>query len=191
MSLSPYARSDSAPTSPPSTLPYSSRTFNYPVHGRPGHRGRAHHWPCWHWIAFNPQLLPCKGQHLLSCRPGRFAYSHYLRNLERGWRRCRRHRSSNCEAPHSTPLPTSPTESWYCYPSTWSCTTAAACTFSEFLYHQVKLYNVCYPINSLSQHCPAARCLYPACPYALSPVHLVGTANPLPPHRSCHPGSCC
>ena len=91
--------------------------------------------------------------------------------------------------PHSTPLLTSPTESQYCYPSTWSCTTAAACTFGEFLYHQVELYNIHYPVNSLSQHCPAARHPYPACPYAPSPIHLVGTADPLPPCGSCHPGS--
>ena len=51
----------------------------------------------------------------------------------------------------------SPTKSQYCYPSTWSCTTAAACTLSKFLYHQVELYNIHYPINSLSWHRPTAR----------------------------------
>ena len=155
------------------------------IHAYTGHHGRAHHWPHWHWIAFNPQLLPHEGQHLLSCRPGRFAYSHYPRNLERGWRRCCHHWSLNCEALHSTPLPTSPTESRYRYPSTWSCTTAAACTLGKFLYHQVELYNVHYPVNSLSRHCPAARRPYPAHPYAPSPVHLVGTTDPLPPCGSC------
>ena len=83
-----------------------------------------------------------------------------------------------------------PTEPQYRYPSTWSCTTATACTFGEFLYHQVELYHVHYPVNSLSQHRPAARRPYPARPYALSPIHLVGTTNPLPPCGSCHPGSC-
>ena len=183
-------RSNSAPASPLSAPPYSSRTFDYPVHGCPRHCGRAHHWPCWHWIAFDPRLLPCEGQHLLSCRPSHFGYSHYPRNLKTGWRRCCHHWSSNCEALHSTPLSTSPTESQHHYPSTWSCTTTAACTLSEFFYHQVKLYNVHYPVNSLSWHHPAARHPYSACPYALSPVHLVGTANPLPPCGSCHHRLC-